>query len=85
MSFSVGLLAPKYYRSDTAPFGGNLYQCGAERIFGNLETSVYHPFDGMVTLFVPLSGRRAPISPPIYALIGRYAKAADIEVDGAGA
>lgn len=64
-----------------------LHPVASDRIFAYLETTAHHQVDSKAPLFLPLRGPAtgAGISADsIYALGGKYAKAAGIEVAGVG-
>jgi site-specific recombinase XerD len=64
-----------------------LHPVASERIYAYLEASEHHQLDSKAPLFLPLRGRSTGTgisADGIYALVGKYAKAAGIEVAGLG-
>lgn len=64
-----------------------LHPIAAERIHAYLQASAYHLDNDKAPLFVPLRGRQTGAGVTangIYALVGKYAKAAGIDVAGLG-
>ncbi|TBW34555.1 integrase [Azotobacter chroococcum] len=64
-----------------------LHPVAAERIHGYLEASGHHLVDPKAPLFLPLRGKKTGMgisAEGIYALVGAYARAAGITVEGLG-